>query len=187
MLQLLTLLRERPKGVVNIEIPQGDHESYRFATQLASILQAAGWKVENISKVVYLGEQPVGIELAAHSKDSIPSDAHTLKEVFDLFGFTPTWMILTGMPKGTFDLRVGHKPKYIPSPPPRNFSAGRLAGLPGPDLPTTTGELRTDDQQSTPSRQRLAFTPPPQAGPRLRPASGATIGRCGSASVACQS
>jgi hypothetical protein len=96
--------------MVNIETPQGDQESYRFAVQIGTILQSAGWKVRGISQVVFLGGPPTGIDFAVHSKDSVPGDAYTLKEVFDLIGLAPTWTIRSGVPEGTFELRVGHKP-----------------------------------------------------------------------------
>jgi hypothetical protein len=61
---LIQRLREGPKGRVRISYTTGDAEADRFATQLYEILVRADWPREPLVQATYIGELPVGLQLA---------------------------------------------------------------------------------------------------------------------------
>jgi hypothetical protein len=108
---LTALLRGDPKGPVMIDCVMGDGEGNAFATQISSILNAAGWPVEKgPNQAVYSGGDPTGFGIIVKSATTAPSFAGRLQQAFFSIGIPLAGAENSTLPEGKVQILVGHKP-----------------------------------------------------------------------------
>jgi hypothetical protein len=108
--QLSALLTQGRQEAIVIEFSAGDGEAYRFAEQLARILQQSGWTIREFNRTTTIGIEPIGIIFWIHRMDTIPPGAQILKEFLDTIGLQTEWRVVSGLLGAPVKLLVGHKP-----------------------------------------------------------------------------
>ncbi len=82
---LLKTLESGPKGELDIVSLLGNDTSLRMAKELHNILSQKGWMVSQVIESAFSNE-PEGIILAVHSKQTAPSYANFLQKAFTTIG-----------------------------------------------------------------------------------------------------
>jgi hypothetical protein len=106
--QLMKILNQGPKGLVEVSTSMGDGEASGFATELNDIFRATGWTTE-FKHSIFKGRQE-GIQLVVHNSNSIPPHAYVLVHAFNVINIPAQTSNNQDVPDGSVRLIVGHKP-----------------------------------------------------------------------------
>lgn len=98
------------KGQVRVTHVMGDAESTDFADELERVLEATGWKVNEIGESAFI-PVPKGLVVVVHSPETAPKHAFALVDAFTAAGFAIQRDVYPGLPSSTVELVVGRNPK----------------------------------------------------------------------------
>jgi hypothetical protein len=109
-IKLIDLLKQQPKGTIEIECIAGDKESCDFARQISDMLSFVGWKITSLGSLVIGGQPPSGLLIFFKDAMSTPTGAKALQEALLSVGFPALGQLHSEYPQDKLTLMVGVKP-----------------------------------------------------------------------------
>lgn len=106
--RLLTLLKERPKGKVEVTYMKGDGESQAFAGEIAELVGSAGWQTTRLGP---MAEFPgsAGLHFMIKSIDAEPENTKFIIHSFIEAGLKPSTELNKTLREDMLLLVVGHR------------------------------------------------------------------------------
>ena len=101
-----------PKGQVEIVCVLGDGDGFAFASQIDTILKAAGWPTTGVSQAAFgPGGNPIGFGIMVRAAATAPPYAVALQSAFTAAGLRIAGAEAAGLAEGTVRLVIGNKPQ----------------------------------------------------------------------------
>ncbi len=105
---LLEMLRDAPKGEVNVLCQEAGTEPCEFAAQIVGVLNAAGWHAALNDAIQ--GGQPAGLTLWVHNLEPPLERGIALQRALASIGFSAPAETIPNVPEGSLILFVNVKP-----------------------------------------------------------------------------
>ena len=105
--KVTTSLKKHSSQTVMLTSVMGDGEAFQFATDIKSVLEAGGWKVDGVNQAVFSG--PIKGVLIKVAIDPPPEQALWLFEALKAGGLRSSGMLDKQLPPDRFELLVGSK------------------------------------------------------------------------------
>jgi F0F1-type ATP synthase membrane subunit b/b' len=105
---LLEILKNGPKGKVELQVPINDFEADGFALILAEVLKEAGWQVGKDIIFVAINFKSEGLLVQARREVNLPAEA--LQKALESIGFPTAPQVNSELPEDKIILFVGSKP-----------------------------------------------------------------------------
>lgn len=109
-LHLIEILKNAPKGPVDICCVLGDEEGLSFAKQIHEVIKASGWPTSGVSQGAYGGSNPVDIRIIVRDAQTAPKYAAVLQHAFGSVGIPLGGIEKSDMEEGEVQILVGNKP-----------------------------------------------------------------------------
>jgi hypothetical protein len=107
--KLLVMLKESPKGHVDLRAPLSDDEAAMFALKLRAVLVEAGWETSNSAiRTANIGARGLYVEIFGTTIS--PPHADALLKALNAIGLHTTKRIIARDTKGRIGILVGSKP-----------------------------------------------------------------------------
>ena len=106
--KLLALLKQRPKGKVEITFMKGDGESQVFAGEIAELVGSAGWQTTRLGPMAEFPGSS-GLHFMIKSIDAEPENTKFLIHSFIEAGLKPSTELNKTLREDTLLLVVGHR------------------------------------------------------------------------------
>jgi hypothetical protein len=106
--RLIELLKDAPKGPVEVEHLVGDSEGFGFAAQIAEVLRVSGWSTDLNQRIPR--RTPVGVEIWVHAARTAPPHAGVLQRAFGSVGIPFAGVEEADFAEGKVLILVGGKP-----------------------------------------------------------------------------
>lgn len=108
--RLVEMLKQGPKGPVDIACVLGDGEGLALAGQIDEVLKTSGWLTSGVSQGVYAGGNPVGVGILVRDARTAPSYAAVLQRAFGSVAIPLGGAEKADLPEGKVVILVGSKP-----------------------------------------------------------------------------